>query len=157
MGLMHVIRFITFLYLSNSEGAISQKGVLNLHICRLVGAKYYTNKSRGSYIMNESNSEVAELTLSYGTYFSFVIKRERRASFSCVTDLMLKAKTCEFQTLRDSLIKDRIVLGIISQRLRERLLREHLFTWQKAMQICQAAEATEIHLNKAPNDTSYKR
>ena len=37
---------------------------------------------------------------------------------------MLKAKTCEFLTLRDSLIKYRIVLGIISQRVRERLLRE---------------------------------
>ena len=37
---------------------------------------------------------------------------------SFVTDLMLKAITCEFITLRDSLIKDRIVLGIISQLVR---------------------------------------
>ena len=67
---------------------------------------------------------------------------------------MLKAKTCEFQTLRDSLIKDRIVLGIISQRVRERLLREDDLTLQKAMQICQAAEATERQLNKLDTEVT---
>ena len=67
---------------------------------------------------------------------------------------MLKAKTCEFIALRDSLIKDRIVLGIISQRVRERLLREDDLTLQKAMQICQAAEATERQLNKLDTEVT---
>ena len=67
---------------------------------------------------------------------------------------MLKAKTCEFLNLRDSLIKDRIVLGIISQRVRERLLREDDLTLQKAMQICQAAEATERQLNKLDTEVT---
>ena len=61
---------------------------------------------------------------------------------------MLKAEPCEFLTLRDSLIRDCIVLGIISQRVRERLLCEDDLTLQKAMQICQAAAATEGQLNK---------
>ena len=67
---------------------------------------------------------------------------------------MLKAKTCEFLTLKDILIKDRIVLGIISQRVRERLLREDDLTLQKAMQICQAAEATERQLNKQDTEVT---
>ena len=67
---------------------------------------------------------------------------------------MLKSKTCEFLTLRDSLIKDRIVLGIISQRVKERLLSEDDLTLQKAMQICQAAEATERQLNKLDTEVT---
>ena len=52
-----------------SEGALSQNiCVLNLHICRLVCEKYYTHKSRGLLIMNESNIKGAELTPSYVTY-----------------------------------------------------------------------------------------
>ena len=40
------------------------------------------------------------------------------------TDLKNKAKHCEFGTLIDSLIRDRIVGGITSDQLRARLLRE---------------------------------
>ena len=66
---------------------------------------------------------------------------------SVVTELMLKAKTCEFQIFRHNLIRDHIVSGIISKRVRERLLLKNDLTLQKAMQICQAAEATERQLN----------
>ena len=73
---------------------------------------------------------------------------------SFVTDLMLKAKTCEFLTLKDSLMNDRIMLGIISQRVRERLLREDDLTLQNAMNICQAAEATDRQLNKLDTEVT---
>ena len=77
------------------------------------------------------------------------INQERAETVECfVTDLMLKAETCEFKTLRDNLIKDRIVLGIISKRVRERLLREDDITLLKAIQIGQAAEATERQINE---------
>ena len=62
-----------------------------------------------------------------------------------VTDLKLKAQTCQFDTLRDSMIRDRIVLGAWSQRVRERLLRDYL-DLGKAVKICQAAEVTEREL-----------
>ena len=60
-----------------------------------------------------------------------------------MTDLKLKAQTCQFDTLRDSMIRDRIVLGVWSQRVRERLLREDDLDLGKAVKICQAAEVTE--------------
>ena len=41
-----------------------------------------------------------------------------------VTNLKTKAKSCEFGTLTDSLIRDRIVCGIIDDHTRSRLLRE---------------------------------
>ena len=60
-----------------------------------------------------------------------------------VTDLKLKAQTCQFDNLRDSMIRDRLVLGVSSQRVRERLLREDDLDLDKAVKICQAAESTE--------------
>ena len=39
-----------------------------------------------------------------------------------VTTLKRLSNTCEFGTLRDALIKDRIILGVKSQKIRERLL-----------------------------------
>ena len=41
------------------------------------------------------------------------------------------------------MIRDRIVLGVRSQRVRERLLREDDLDLGKAIKICQAAEVTE--------------
>ena len=52
-----------------------------------------------------------------------------------VTDLKTKAQTCEFAQLKDSLIRDRIVCGIISDKTRARLLKE---TLQAALNIMQS-------------------
>ena len=41
-----------------------------------------------------------------------------------ITDLKIKVCTCRFGTLENSMIRDRIVLGVSSQRIHERLLRE---------------------------------
>ena len=58
-----------------------------------------------------------------------------------VTDLRKKAQTCEFQNLRDGLIRDRIVCGIKCDKTRSRLLKEPDLTLQKAIDICRANEA----------------
>lgn len=59
-----------------------------------------------------------------------------------ITDLKTKAKTCEFDDLKDSLIRDQIVCGITCDRMLGRLLREADLTLQKAIDICRANEAT---------------
>lgn len=46
-----------------------------------------------------------------------------------VTDLRMLASTCNFERLRDSLIRDRIVCGTYSSSWRERLLREDKLPW----------------------------
>ena len=63
-----------------------------------------------------------------------------------VTDLKLKSRTCEFGELRDSLIKDRVVCGICSDQVRERLLRDPELTLQKAIDTCRAAEVTKAQM-----------
>ena len=63
-----------------------------------------------------------------------------------VTDLKLKAKTCEFQTVTDSLIKDRIVGGIRDDKVRARLLREPDLSLNKAEDLSRAAEIADLQM-----------
>ena len=69
-----------------------------------------------------------------------------------VTDLKLISKTCAFGDMTDSMIRDRIVLGIASQRARERLLREENLNLANAIKICQAEEATQRQITTLGND-----
>ena len=66
-------------------------------------------------------------------------------------DLRNKAKTCEFGTLQDSLIKDRIVCGIDDKSIRERLLRDNDLTLEKAIDIVRAAETSKNQVQKLNN------
>ena len=62
--------------------------------------------------------------------------------------------------MKDSLIRDRIVCGIICDRARTRLLKDSELTLQKELDICRANEATTSQLkilslgatNKEPVD-----
>ena len=63
-----------------------------------------------------------------------------------VTALRTLAATCEFESLHDGLIRDRIVCGIKAQTLKERMLRENDLTLQKAIDIYRAAETSRDQL-----------
>ena len=80
------------------------------------------------------------------TYERYVVNSRKQLAGKSVehfvTDLKLKAQTCQFDVLRD-----RIILGVSSQRVRERLLREDDLNLEKAIKVCQAAEATEKHIS----------
>ncbi|XP_067687858.1 uncharacterized protein [Haliotis asinina] len=84
---------------------------------------------------------------------------ERHRFFTCsqregekidqyVTELKSRAKTCEFGDLHDSLIRDRIICGIASDALRERLLREDDLTLDKTITMCRAAEASKVQVKE---------
>lgn len=60
-----------------------------------------------------------------------------------VTELRLLTKTCNFGTLRDSLIRDRIVCGGNDTSMRERLLREKNLTLDTCLQLCRATELSK--------------
>ena len=59
---------------------------------------------------------------------------------------------CEFDHLKDSLIKDRIVCGITNESCRERLLRENDLNLARAIDICRAAEVSEQQLKLLHKD-----
>ena len=90
------------------------------------------------------------LTVERHVFFSR--KQGEGESFdNFITDLKLKAKSCEFENLTESLIKDRIVAGVNNEYLRARLLRELDLNLNKAEIICKAAETSEWQL-KALNE-----
>lgn len=60
-----------------------------------------------------------------------------------VTDLKKLSKNCGFNELRDSLIRDRIVCGILNVKVRDKLLREAELDLVKCINICKASEIAE--------------
>lgn len=69
-----------------------------------------------------------------------------------VTRLREKAASCEYGALRDDLIRDKLVLGIANEATRRRLLREQKLTLTKALELCRAAELTDITLRTMEQD-----
>ena len=63
----------------------------------------------------------------------------------------MKAKTCEFGTLHDSLIKDRIVCGIDNNSVRERLLRNTELTLEVAINTVRAAKTSKTQIETLTN------
>ena len=59
---------------------------------------------------------------------------------SYVASLRILANKCEFGTLTDELIRDRIVCGIHSDRVRKHLLYESKLTLESAVTICKSNE-----------------
>ena len=53
-----------------------------------------------------------------------------------VTDLKLKAHTCQFENLKDSMIRYRIVLGVANATVRECVLRQDNVDLEKAVKMC---------------------
>ena len=77
-----------------------------------------------------------------------------------VATLRTLAQTCNFcECLRDSLIRDRIVLGIFNPQTRKRLLQERKLTLNKCIDICRSTETTASQMkaisgDKAPEDVN---
>lgn len=69
-----------------------------------------------------------------------------------VTRLREKAASCEYGALRDDLIRDKLVLGIANEATRRRLLREQNLTLTKALELCRAAELTDITVRTMEQD-----
>ena len=63
--------------------------------------------------------------------------QEDRSFDIFVTDLKRRAEYWNFGAIKDSLIRDQIVVGINDPKLRERLLRETDLTLEKSRQIMQ--------------------
>ena len=66
------------------------------------------------------------------------------------------AATCEYGELKDSLICDRIVCGIISDSVRARMLRDKDLNLTKDVNTCRAAEVSVLHL-KAPSTSDPEK
>ncbi|XP_070397377.1 uncharacterized protein [Dermacentor albipictus] len=81
------------------------------------------------------------------TYEQYVFRSRRQAHGEpfeqFFRDLQLKARTCNFGDLRNSMLRDQIVYGICRSSLREKLLRKKDLTLDTAVECCKAEELAE--------------
>ena len=73
-----------------------------------------------------------------------------------ITDVKLLAATCNFEQLKESLIRDRIICGMNDSKLRQDLLKIPELRLDKCIEYCRAAELSKeriesmhLKLNKA--------
>lgn len=69
-----------------------------------------------------------------------------------LTDVKKLSTTCEFGEQQESLIRDRIVLGISDRALQERLLAREDLSLNKAESECRAAEITKGQIRNVQNN-----
>jgi hypothetical protein len=55
-----------------------------------------------------------------------------------VTDLRMISTNCKFGALEEEMLRDRIVCGVFSEKMKERLLRDNELTSQKPISVCVA-------------------
>lgn len=73
-----------------------------------------------------------------------------------ITSLKMLAKSCNFcNCLADSLLRDRIVLGIRSSTAKKRLLQERNLDLNRCIDICKSQEASETQLRAMGSETIH--
>ena len=90
---------------------------------------------------------IGETNITYERYvFNQRTQQPGETIEDYVADLRKLANTCQFDQLEDSLIRDRIVVGIRDDTTRRRLLQQKKLTLSEAIDICKASEATSCRL-----------
>ena len=80
--------------------------------------------------------------------FNQLVQQEGEHIDEFVTKVKAKAKKCEFLELEESLIKDRIVIGVRSDLVREKLLSEESLDLNIAINICRLSEQATKQLQE---------
>lgn len=82
---------------------------------------------------------------TYDRYKFFTRVQHEGESFDhFITEVKTLAAVCNFGTLEESLIRDKIVSGIKDLSLQERLLQQSKLTLNKAEEVCLASEASRL-------------
>lgn len=71
------------------------------------------------------------------------LQQEAEGFDQFLTDVKKLSQSCEFGTLCDEMVRDRIVLGIYDKAIQERLLRVEDLNLTKAVNLCRAAEISK--------------
>ena len=110
----------------------------------------------------DSDSIISKLTeyfepernVIYERYlFNSATQRSENKIDQFVNELRKLASTCEYGTLSDELIRDRIVIGISDSSMRAGLLRESELTLNRAIDMCRASEQATCQLREFDHDS----
>jgi len=67
---------------------------------------------------------------------------ERFDTFLC--DVRRLARSCQFESVKESMSRDRIVVGIRDENTRHKLLQIRYLTLTKAIDVCRASEGKQL-------------
>ena len=97
---------------------------------------------------------VGEINETYKRYiFNSRNQKPDESIDANVTALRNLAKTCNFcDCLNDSLLRDRIFLGIQSQHTRKRLVQDRKLTFKKCIDMCRSVETASSQLKNIGQD-----
>ncbi|XP_041983368.1 uncharacterized protein LOC121736323 isoform X2 [Aricia agestis] len=87
--------------------------------------------------------------ISFERYIFFKIEQNEDEHFNeFLTRIKTQASKCEFDNLLDEMLKDKIVFGIRSNQIREKLLTEDKLNLTKAIAICKTCEEATKQLDE---------
>ncbi|KAG5895154.1 hypothetical protein JTB14_007323 [Gonioctena quinquepunctata] len=92
---------------------------------------------------------IPKINVSFERYNFFkIVQKEDEPSEEFSRIIKTQAKTCEFDNLTDSLLTDKIVFGVQSDAVREKILTEENLDLNKAISICRASEQATKQLKE---------
>ncbi|KAJ8707826.1 hypothetical protein PYW07_011503 [Mythimna separata] len=108
------------------------------------------NKNNLQIIKDKFKEYFAPKTnISFERYVFFKIVQNEDEQFNeFLTRIKTQASKCEFDNLLDEMIKDKIVFGIQSNQVREKLLTEDKLDLTKAITICKTSEQASKQLDE---------
>lgn len=86
--------------------------------------------------------------VTYERYMFNRLHQEENEPFDCfITKLKTQIKKCDFGAISDSLLVDKIIIGIKNEDLRKKLLTEENLTLERAVNACKINEQTSLQLD----------
>ncbi|KAJ8883742.1 hypothetical protein PR048_015596 [Dryococelus australis] len=76
----------------------------------------------------------------------FFTRAQREGESIEMTELRKLSQSCEFGEMKDSLIKDRIISGLLDNEVKTKLLNTDELSLEKCLQICKNTELTRTQL-----------
>ena len=103
------------------------------------------------------NHFIPKKNVTYERYVFNTTSQEELTIDAYVTKLQQLSSSCEFGQLRESLVRDRLVVGVRDDSLRERLLREGNLGLNEVLQLCRASERTAEQLRVMKKEESVHK
>ncbi|UYV63307.1 K02A2.6-like [Cordylochernes scorpioides] len=81
-------------------------------------------------------------TIQWRNAFFTCVQKERQGIMEFVPELKHLAQECEFENLTESLIRDRLIIGILDREIKRKLLEDPQLTLPRAISIAMISEST---------------
>ncbi|XP_073960781.1 uncharacterized protein [Choristoneura fumiferana] len=106
--------------------------------------QFYNIKDYNSLIKEFDNFFAPKRNVIFERYkFNSCVQKEEEKVDDFITQLHKLAINCEFGSLKDDLIRDRLVIGIRDRKAGERMLLKNDLTLEEATLLCRQAEMQE--------------